>query len=1660
MSSKRDAARMNATIRTTGSPRHRVNCNHVRVGLRIHPCNHTAPSSAFQVNGNKVVELAEAGMKISEHRYDAVFGPAATTAQVHETIASPLVQNTLGGYNSTILTYGQAASGKTHTMVGNDDEPGILKLSMAEIFGALGRKIGLNESLVRVSYLELHNEVIRDLLKATTGTELHVIDDPTRGSIVSKLHEEVVTSMPELNTAFSRGERHRLRTGSRSHAIFNIIIESNSSAAGVALSVLSLVDLASSDCQRVGVADSPDDESTSLIALNSVVSMLALAKKPTTHVPYRESKLTRILQGSLGGNTQTCVIATIFATSQNREHTKKTLTYASHMRHIINTSRQIIIDSKDSMLSSLKSEIDMLKEALAAEKSQSSVIVELTQANKTATSEMNQARAQADQMHRLLKMTVTASKAAQKVGEYATSHRLQRNMKAVATGRRQLQSVIIENRRLITPAIAGKLARQDKLMLQPRDTHCQSFEARLASSTEHTRTGKTDSDDDDDDDDDVEEFLETSIEALTARTTTCLRTASHRHLVLKAECDSLRDRRATTDMKVCAVRVKARHITAELDELKRRRDNSLQQTNKNMSRRITLAQYAQKQADEADRLLVLHRNIETKQVVSISGKNKAETSLRQLHIQVTLIEENITERKLQLVYVQDETGLLRFQAKAVEANSNRLLGADLPAAKWAHALLCKEKAALDIKVVHKRSADIDLSSDVDSLEKSMFLAYHDIKACRVESACVVDELTTTDTAVAVTRGQCKFQEAATALSLTRQVLNFCDMNALKNRLITRQAATRDKEHALTQRRESKQCTLMAGIAPTSGTMVVGLISTASFGTQALVEAGLAALNAKVAIIQIQCQRSLHKCKIIRIRICHMHGLKSSLRKTAIQVQTNIDKLVGRELTCHNSKYSGALAQLDAARNKTSHAGHEANEVLISLKNTRHLRGAVTLAVDWQRDVADAASTADTALTVLHIIACDELLAASSARMALQRAVGCFDLCEPAHRAITDALQEFVIENEVHAANMTSLKARAVLQLARARSTRQARHIGLHDSDVMNESTRVENYLKGRLRTFRDAQRALRLSDTKNVKYSFYWRGKSSLRAAIGAESARLQHALTEVKTRKILLYSSKCAAIAVEQTVNRMKRDSSKGALQRMDFMVLMANDELAAAQAATLSYPNIAESLDQHAMPEAATTLSANSQLRCSSHACTMVSDRLWETLSEEVTQSAKRAPNRALRASKKASSASLRTQLWKMNANNNLLKTDLEEMHNMVTISKIKLDARNRRELDKNCILGIWHHGNGKNGMYMQKRSYQVVESENVSRSYSSNETKRLCTAIERESLLSTEISKTLEALKDAKVKYDSLCAALLSVQTELELVLSSLNVAHINRRSLQKEDWKLFMLHASSVKRAKLTLSKQATIQNNTKTAQASLLVIRNHMERTITVSEESHSVIMTAESRAGLATALLNQQRSFKSRHVTTNIQSAAKFGLDETLAIFHRASAETCSDYNALLNSALQQQRLRDSAVAETLFQTRASTNTRHRGRSLIPTHNMRHADTTESHEHADKDAHALSRAISSAKSSFCKYTLLTRDNAAMKYCCIRKKAKRLEADTKNALESRQELLEAKRIASRKIKTGACSYDRLTAEITVARVAMRKITTNLEAYRQLQVYHHM
>ncbi|KVH93143.1 Kinesin, motor domain-containing protein [Cynara cardunculus var. scolymus] len=289
----------------------------------------------------------------------------------------------VGADAGTVFAYGVTSSGKTHTMHGDCNSPGIIPLAIKDVFSIIQDMPG-REFLLRVSYLEIYNEVINDLLDPT-GQNLRVREDAQRsdhatysfqGTYVEGVKEEVVLSPGHALSFIASGEEHR-HVGSnnfnlfssRSHTIFTLMIESSAHGDeydGVTFSQLNLIDLAGSESSKAETTGLRRKEGSyinkSLLTLGTVIGKLSEGK--ASHVPYRDSKLTRLLQSSLSGNGHVSLICTITPASSNMEETHNTLKFASRAKRVeIYASRNKIIDEK-SLIKKYQREISVLKQEL------------------------------------------------------------------------------------------------------------------------------------------------------------------------------------------------------------------------------------------------------------------------------------------------------------------------------------------------------------------------------------------------------------------------------------------------------------------------------------------------------------------------------------------------------------------------------------------------------------------------------------------------------------------------------------------------------------------------------------------------------------------------------------------------------------------------------------------------------------------------------------------------------------------------------------------------------------------------------------------------------------------------------------------------------------------------------------------------------------------------------------------------------------------------------------------------------------------------------------------------------------------------------------------------------------------------------------------------
>ncbi|XP_032962690.1 centromere-associated protein E isoform X2 [Rhinolophus ferrumequinum] len=344
-----------------------LNSREEALGEDTQICWKTGNNAIYQVDGSK------------SFNFDRVFHSNETTKNVYEEIAVPIIDSAIQGYNGTIFAYGQTASGKTYTMMGSEDYLGVIPRAIHDIFQKI-KKFPDREFLLRVSYMEIYNETITDLLCNTQKMKPLVIrEDFSRNVYVSDLTEEVVYT-PEMALKWiTKGEKNRHygitkmnQRSSRSHTIFRMILESREKGepsnceGSVKVSHLNFVDLAGSErAAQTGAEGVRLKEgcniNRSLFILGQVIKKLSDGQVGG-FINYRDSKLTRILQNSLGGNAKTRIICTI--TPVYFDETLSTLQFASTAKYMKNTPYVNEVSSDEALLKRYRKEIMDLKKQL------------------------------------------------------------------------------------------------------------------------------------------------------------------------------------------------------------------------------------------------------------------------------------------------------------------------------------------------------------------------------------------------------------------------------------------------------------------------------------------------------------------------------------------------------------------------------------------------------------------------------------------------------------------------------------------------------------------------------------------------------------------------------------------------------------------------------------------------------------------------------------------------------------------------------------------------------------------------------------------------------------------------------------------------------------------------------------------------------------------------------------------------------------------------------------------------------------------------------------------------------------------------------------------------------------------------------------------------
>ncbi|KAJ8008742.1 hypothetical protein DPEC_G00081580 [Dallia pectoralis] len=385
-------------------------CETVKVVVRCRPLNRKEAAAAgapgIPGGGGGIVEMdvrlgqvvlrnprAPPGEPQKTFTFDSVYDASSKQRDLYEETVRPLIDSVLDGFNGTIFAYGQTGTGKTYTMQGawlDPERRGVIPNAFEHVFTQISRSPADRQYLIRASYLEIYREEIRDLLDHNvqsghgpnshghSARSLDLRENPESGVYVRDLTSCVCRSVKEVEEVMNLGNQARSvgatdmnEHSSRSHTLFLLTVECSQAGLDgqqhIRVGRLNLVDLAGSERQaKTGVHGERLKEAAkinlSLSALGNVIS--ALADGRSGHVPYRDSKLTRLLQDSLGGNARTVMVATLGPAPQHYEETLTTLRYANRAKNIQNQPR-VNEDPKDALLREFQKEIERLRAQLS-----------------------------------------------------------------------------------------------------------------------------------------------------------------------------------------------------------------------------------------------------------------------------------------------------------------------------------------------------------------------------------------------------------------------------------------------------------------------------------------------------------------------------------------------------------------------------------------------------------------------------------------------------------------------------------------------------------------------------------------------------------------------------------------------------------------------------------------------------------------------------------------------------------------------------------------------------------------------------------------------------------------------------------------------------------------------------------------------------------------------------------------------------------------------------------------------------------------------------------------------------------------------------------------------------------------------------------------------
>ncbi|GBG26186.1 Kinesin-related protein 11 [Hondaea fermentalgiana] len=327
------------------------------------------------------VSPAGADLGAGQFVFDRVFGMEETNATLYEETMRDLVISSMEGKHCAAFAFGPTSTGKTFSMQGTAEHPGVIPRAVHDVFSYVGEH-QTREFLLRASYLEVYNESINDLFEPAS-TNLRVFEDPKRGPQVQNLEEKIVVSPDQVFALISAGEAQRKvgctdynKQSSRSHTIFRLVIESKAKSEDgdtrgpARVATLNLVDLAGSESAQNVQSKMRRQEGShinkSLLTLTNIIYKLSDgAATKGQHIPYRDSKLTRILQSSLQGNSRISIVCTCTPWEGAREETLSTLRFATRAKKVSRSVQVNEVLDERALLVQYKREIAELRQKLA-----------------------------------------------------------------------------------------------------------------------------------------------------------------------------------------------------------------------------------------------------------------------------------------------------------------------------------------------------------------------------------------------------------------------------------------------------------------------------------------------------------------------------------------------------------------------------------------------------------------------------------------------------------------------------------------------------------------------------------------------------------------------------------------------------------------------------------------------------------------------------------------------------------------------------------------------------------------------------------------------------------------------------------------------------------------------------------------------------------------------------------------------------------------------------------------------------------------------------------------------------------------------------------------------------------------------------------------------